>query len=166
MIILYAGSFSPITVGHYFVIINIMKQYPNAIFIIAPVNQKYRKELLPFDDRLAMIELTVKWIHKDHPNWKINPSDFMRNGDKYNDGEWINYNNSIYPHNDIYYLIGSDVDTHTWRQKDQDVLATIHTLIFPRTNKISSFGSMSHYEKTGKLINLIPPVKNYVKEHF
>ena len=139
-----------------------MKQYPNATMIIAPVNQKYRKELLPFDDRLEMIKLTIDWIHKDHPNWNVQASAFMRNGNQYNDAEWINYIKTLHDKAEIYYLIGSDVISTTWRQKDQDALATIHTLTIQRINKISSFGITKHYKKTDQLINLIPPVKIYL----
>jgi nicotinic acid mononucleotide adenylyltransferase len=165
MIILYSGSFSPITYGHYLVITTVMTKYPDCVMLIAPVNDHYRKELLPFKNRFDMINLTIKSIKNDHPLWEIYSSDFMGNGNQqYNDSEWIDAISKRY--SDIYYLIGSDVDVKTWRQKDQDTLKKIHLLVFERTNQISSYLILKTYIKTGVVTNLIQSVSDYFKDHF
>lgn len=167
MIILYGGSFSPITYGHYLVIVNIMKQYPDAKMIISPVNQNYSKSLLPYVDRLKMVQLTIDWIKKDYPTFKINASDFMGRGtNPYNDAEWIKYVLINTNDKDIYYLIGTDVDPSTWRIEDQKELNKIKLLKYSRTNGISSYQTEQIYVNTGNLINLIPPVKDYFEKKF
>jgi len=167
MIILYSGSFSPITYGHYLVITEIMTKYPNATMLIAPVNDHYRRELLPFKDRLEMIHLTIINLKKDHPSWEIYYSNFMETGDQpYNDAEWIEDVIKNFQTTDIYYLIGSDVTVNTWRQKDQDALKKIHLIVQPRANLISSQAMLNMYVKTGIITNLIKPVKIYFLKHF
>jgi len=173
MIILYGGSFSPITFGHYLVIINILKKYPNARMIISPVNDNYsiikgrppgeEHSLLPYQDRLAMVQLTIDWIKKDYPEFNIEKSDFMGRGtQQYNDAEWI----KSVGLKDVYYLVGSDIDFSTWRKEDQLILKKINLLIYPRTNDISSYAIEQKYVKDGTLVNLIPPVRSYFLKHF
>lgn len=132
-IIVFGGSFNPITIAHTNILNNAIKLINASIGIIVPVGNYYTKDdLIDYNHRKKMIELSIKSsidiIINDYNNKNIQPKTL----------DTLNYIQSLYPNDCIYYLMGKDnlLDIKNW-YKPKELLSKYKFIIVDRnTNNL------------------------------
>ncbi|MDR2822812.1 MAG: nicotinate-nicotinamide nucleotide adenylyltransferase [Acholeplasmatales bacterium] len=100
MVIVFGGSFNPITIGHKLIVEECIKKYQPEKIIILPTGNSYnKKDLVPFLDRYKMIEISFN----GYSNVII--SDIEKNVFK---GTYHSLKTLSKTYKDIYFLFGAD----------------------------------------------------------
>lgn len=150
MIILFGGTFNPPTNAHLKIILEIQKQFSNAKIIIIPVNDFYQKNhKIPSFHRFNMCKL----LFGNKLNIEISDYEIKNTKHSYT-LDTLNYFQSIYPDQDIYWLMGSDNlnDIINWYHPE-DILNKYNLLVTQRNIK----------ENISQIINKYDLLKKYKK---
>lgn len=175
-VIIYGGSFSPISTGHLQVITDILKLLPNVKFYIVPVNDSHQKKIIVGNDenginyRLKMCEISVDYLKKYHQNCDISVSDYtFTQTNSSIDQETMEYFQKMHPDYYLYYLCGQDVfdNFSKWNEKSRDDILTnkYGLIIHPRTNGISSTKIRENYKMNNTITDVVPEVAKYLKQY-
>jgi nicotinate (nicotinamide) nucleotide adenylyltransferase len=170
-IIIYMGSFSPLTIGHLQVIINIATILPNNQLLVIPVNDLYCKAHLITGKnieneyhRMSMCKLLISYIKDNYHINNVSCSDYAFKCNTINaDQNVLDYYQSLYVDRDIYFLCGADtyMDIPNW--KNNSLFTTkYHLIIHPRDNDISSTKLRKKFAETGKIENTIQTIQDYL----
>lgn len=174
-IIVYGGSFSPMHDFHVKIIRDICDINSKCHFYIVPVNDKYPKDRLicgknddNINHRIYMCQQVVDLIKKDQNDLHIEVSDIAFTFDEpFVDNKVIRYFQKLYHRNNIYFVMGDDVynKINTWQPEDLKVLQTVHLIIYPRDNPISSSDIKKNYIETGRILNVPAVIQDYIHAH-
>ena len=129
MIIVYGGSFNPVTLAHEAIIKEISKlDYIDKI-LITPVGDKYNKAgLIDSKYRVEMIELVIKDIDKTYIDFTEILADKVLTT-----YETLQILQNKYPHKEIYFLLGTDnlLEFSTW-DNSEDILKNFGLFVIKR----------------------------------
>lgn len=129
MIIVYGGSFNPVTLAHEAIIKEISKlDYIDKI-LITPVGDKYNKAgLIDSKYRVEMIELVIKDIDKTYIDFTEILADKVLTT-----YETLQILQNKYPHKEIYFLLGADnlLEFSTW-DNSEDILKNFGLFVIKR----------------------------------
>lgn len=129
MIVVYGGSFNPITLAHEKIIKEMSKlNYINRVLIV-PVGDKYKKVgLINSKDRAEMIKLSIKNIKKA----SIDYTEILSNK-VLTTYETLNIIQSKYPNKKIYFILGADnlVEFSSW-DNSLDILQEFGLMVIKR----------------------------------
>jgi nicotinate-nucleotide adenylyltransferase len=122
------GSFDPVHFGHLLAAQDAYEQYKLDRLILVPAAQaplKPNDVQSSADDRLAMLRSAVEWDHR----FEISDLELKRGGVSYTIDS-ARYFRSLYPNDDLYWVIGGDQlpKLHLW--KDIAELARLVEFIF------------------------------------
>ena len=134
-VIIFGGSFSPITIAHINLILNTMRYCFDSKLIIVPIKKSSSKSLLDFQHRCQMCRLSIEHIKQLHPNYDIE----LREDCEVMNAEYIQQFEQM--NKQVCYLCGYNVyqNFHTWEKIDRDLFFTKYNLIvYPRNDEISS----------------------------
>jgi len=173
-VVIYGGSFSPVTTGHMSVITNVMTAFPsNTICYLVPiiddwiVKNKGCNRLVTKQHRVAMCELAIEDIKIYHPNWNLVVTSFW---DTEVDNSLLEYYHTLYPQSNICYLCGTDVYNSFcyWSQCSQQALSSdrFNLIVYPRNDDdISSTHVYNIYQQDNKLTHVIDTVAQYILDN-
>lgn len=129
MIIVYGGSFNPVTLAHETIIKEISKlDYIDKI-LITPVGDKYNKSgLIDSKYRVKMLELVIKDIDKTYIDFTEILADKVLTT-----YETLQILQNKYPHKEIYFLLGADnlLEFSTW-DNSEDILKNFGLFVVKR----------------------------------
>lgn len=106
-ILVYSGSFNPITHAHIKIALETMGKLKMDKLVIVPVadSYKYKKGMAKAKDRMKMVELTIEELGLDC----VEVCDFeISHPEKAYTINTLAYIKTLYPNDDVYYLIGDD----------------------------------------------------------
>ena len=132
-IVVFPGSFNPITTAHTSIISNIINTLEDSLGIVLPVGNNYNKEeLIDFSHRFNMITLALRnhtnVIVSDFENQEVQPKTIMS----------LNHFYKIYKTN-IYLVIGSDnlATFDKWYQAEE-LLKNYNIIVINRLDDIDN----------------------------
>ena len=140
--ILYGGSFDPIHLGHLHMAELAHQQLDaDVIFVPAPISV-WKKESAPIEDKIKMIELSIK----DKPYFSIDLFEVNSQKETNYSIDTASHFVKEYPNDVFYYLIGADQVNEFHRWKKADELAKIVQIVyFERPNYPVDSGNVEKY---------------------
>lgn len=107
---IFGGTFDPIHAGHILVAKEAQQQYKLDRIIFVPAGDPWQKNNVVAGKmyRLAMTRLAV-----DNHGGEVSPVEIVRNSPTYT-VETVRHFKNTFPHDELFLIIGSDVDTSTW----------------------------------------------------
>lgn len=112
--IIFCGAFDPIHNGHLEMAKIASQQLKGDVIFVPSVISIWKNDSVPFDHKLKMIELMIQ----NEPNMSV--SDYEgTTGEKYNYSiDTIRYFKTLYPKDNLYFLIGLDQvnEFHRWKE--------------------------------------------------
>lgn len=128
MVIIFGGSFNPITLGHIDTSLSVSNKVNSDVLITPCFKNNFKNELVDSTHRLNMCKIAVK----NYPNIKINSIEI----DKQTSGstlELIKLLKNINPETDFYFLIGMDNANSitTWKNY-KELLDLTNFIVVPR----------------------------------
>ena len=132
-IVVFGGSFNPITKAHINIINNAIKLVNANKGIIVPVGNYYTKDdLIDYYHRYEMIKLAIKSsesiLINDCNNVNIQPKTL----------ETLNHLQNLYPNDNLYFLMGKDnlLDLNNW-YKPHELLSKYHIIVVDRNTSLT-----------------------------
>ncbi len=129
---LYGGSFDPVHIGHIAVAKAALEQYSlDKVIFIPTGNMPHKKGCVATnEDRVKMLELSFESEKFSVSDYEINRKEISYSADT------IEYFKSIYPEDEIYFIIGGDSYAYIdkWYQPER-IFKNATVVVFPRNNE-------------------------------
>lgn len=142
MHIVFGGSFNPPTKAHVHIVRHLLSQFPDAMVILVPVGDDYRKpELAPFFMRMKMLKLAFSRQQRVI----VSPIESTRGYQ----GTLRTLDDLSAQYNDLYFVIGSDnlSDLPQWINY-QELLAKYPFIVMNRHGYMTQAEAELHYQHT------------------
>ncbi len=135
-IIIFGGSFNPITTAHFNILKCAMAKINASKAIFLPTGDMYNKsDLLDFKHRFNMLNIICanekNFEVNDYENrFETNPKALMS----------LNYFRSIYPDSELYFMMGKDnfINFDKWYQPES-ILSNYHIIVIDRDSNVKNF---------------------------
>lgn len=152
--IIFGGAFDPIHLGHINMALMASKHFDaDVIFMPSPI-AIWKNDSAPIKDKIEMIKLSIQ----KYPRFSIDLFEAESGRELNYSIDTIRYFKKKYPHDEIYYLIGSDQvnEFHRWKNCDE-IAKLARVIFFSRPNfheKIENIQKFNMQEIVGRTMDV------------